>query len=166
MQETKIGNVFVRVDREALTFRRKGTSKPQISLDISDVAELIEFLNIHAQALGDRRRAHRVPAMNSQLQVKLTIGHDEFNVVPLNVSLTGMFGEFLADEDPGMTTGDVVQVTLEYGDDYFSSLGIVRHRQGNGYGIQFKGIAKDDPPRSLSQIIRKLLQKQIADRLR
>ena len=160
MQEITIGDVMVRADHAHLVFQRHDSSEPQIKFDSDGFKELFDFLCSCAANETNRRRSFRVPVRKSELRATLTVDHQLYAVKPLNLSVSGIFVEFAAHEVPGLPRDKDVQLDLAFEGKLLTAAGVVRHRDGNSYGINFTQSSG-----SLAELVMELQGRWIANRI-
>ncbi len=83
-----------------------------------------------------------------------------YSVVPANLSLGGILVEFAEDEPLEMLSGTKVQIKLTFENESLITHGVVRHRQGQRYGVCF-----DSPSSSLARVVIKLQRRWLARRI-
>ena len=166
MAKTTIGNVRLISDGKTLTIARRDQPNMAISLDSTEVEELIDFVTSLAATEFNRRDTFRVPLWDSSgLSVQIRKDETQRLVTPTNISLTGIFVELRPDDWLDLAQDDDLEVILEFEGEAQSHHGVVRRCEDNGYGISFRDSMNGeqiDPPPGVTRIVMELQRRWMA----
>ena len=160
MNETKIGDVIVRSDGQALDMRHSHNDALRTRLDHDGIKERMDFFRSSTINESNQRKSFRIPVLpSSGLSARLRISQKTWSVTPKNISLTGIFVEFPHGDTPGLEKDSDVDLTIQLNSKAVTLRGVVRRRKANGYGILFPECLRDKevcPPESFRNMVMEL----------
>lgn len=168
MAEITIGDAHLISDGNTLTIGSRGQRNLTLSLDAAGVSELIDFVTSLAKTEFNRRQDFRVPIHDSSgLSAQIRKGQSLVSVMPLNLSVTGIFVELTRDDWIDFSQDDELEVILDFEGESQSHNGVVRRCADNGYGLFFPKSMKGKelaPPAELTRVVMELQRRWMARR--
>jgi hypothetical protein len=166
MTKIMIGDVQFSTNGKELTIARGNEQKLTLLLDQKGVENLIEFVTSLAECEFNRRQTFRVAVWSSSgLSVQIRKNKSLVSVRPTSLSISGIFVELAPDDWIDLALGDQLEVVLEFEGQKHSQRVVVRHREPNGYGLQFcASMATEQIDRlpEITQIVMKLQRSLLA----
>jgi hypothetical protein len=162
----RIGNLTAEFDGKQLTLFPPGNAE-SVSLHVSEVYELFDFINGFHIPEVNTRMAFRVPNFaESSLRVQIGVDLKIFETTPVNISMNGILLSFPS-EQPELEIGQPVSLVLSSDSTRLKIHGEVRSTRGKNFGIFFPETVKGkelNPPHELAELVMKLQREWLAHR--
>lgn len=169
MLTTSIGSVQASLDGGLLTLTDGATGGGPIRLDADGMQALVDFLVSAPARESNIRQAYRVAVRPmSGLTARLQVGLAASDVVPISISVLGIFIGPLPGTKLSLSMDQEVVLSLEFEGRGLTLRGIVCRQDSTGCGLLFPGSLKGeelDPPPLLSRIVMELQRRAVAERL-
>ena len=166
MAKIMIGDVQFSTDGKELTIARRNEQELTVLLDQTGVDSLIGFVTSLAESEFNRRQTFRVAVWSSSgLSVQIRKDGSQISVSPTSLSVNGIFVELGPDDWIDLAQGDQLEVILNFEGEKHSHHVVVRHREPNGYGLQFTAslnTEQKDPLPEITQIVMELQRRLLA----
>lgn len=168
MSVINIGNISLQSDGEQLIVHHKGTPFDPITLQGEAVTELIDFIGEISGAEFNQRRTFRVKVTDgSGLSCRATVGEKVYDVAVGNISLAGLYMRFRPGDEIELPLEAEVELQLTFQGHTENVKGVVKRKDGRGYGLFFPASMKGDqvePPAGLTRMVMDLQRKWMACR--
>ena len=169
MSKITLGDVKITSEEGHLIFEDQRLENTQLKIDSADLQDLIDFLVSHKTDESQQRMGFRVPIISShELCVKVADSHKTRQCNPLNISLSGIFLDFMENDNPDWSNNEEINVTLQFRNKRITLRGKISRRFENQYGIFFPDCMRQgilDPPEQLSYIVGELEREWLSDKL-
>ena len=166
MTTITIGGVEFCTNGKKLTIARGDKKEMTLMLDQQGVDNLLDFVTSLAESEFNRRQTFRVAVWSSSgLSVQLCKNRSMIPVRPTSLSMSGIFVELAPEDWIDLALGEELEADLEYEGEKHSHRVVVRHRETNGYGLQFcaaMSAEQIDRLPEITQIVMKLQRKLLA----
>lgn len=116
----------------------------------------------------ERRSSLRVPLDFGLRAAVKTHDGSELQVVPRDLSLTGMCIKYLEDKDLQRSTDTTVDITLRFSNDEINLTGTIGRKSAHNYGVIFSGSELDqvfEPPAALVRMYMQIRQQNLTQTL-
>ncbi len=168
MSALTLGDLVMEFSGTTLAVSHRNHPSELVRLDADSIARLRKYVQSLEPLETQRREAFRVPLEGlSELAVALVINGKDVPVVPLDISITGVYVKARATSKLDLAYDDSLDVKLQYEQETLTYRGVVRRCEPNGIGLFFPESLKGEqinPPPELSRIIMDLQRKAMVGR--